>query len=79
LLGEGTIGGEVEIGKQDLVFLKILIFSGEGFFDFDNQLAIPSGGGCRYDLGSSLAILLVGKARTCSSTGFDVYLMSSID
>jgi len=72
LPGEGFIGGQVQIGVDDLARLHPVHLGTEGFFDLDDHFgALPDVAGFRDDFGAGRRIRFVGDAAAEPGALFD--------
>jgi len=62
MLGQTPVSCQMQVGKQQLPFLKKSILLQQRLFDFNNHLTIPGISRRRDNLRSSLLVVLIVKA-----------------
>jgi len=78
-LGLLEVGGQVEIGEENLVFTKEAVFGGEGFLHLDDQIGREGVGMVGDQLGAGLLVLLVGIAGADAGVFFHDHLVPALD
>jgi hypothetical protein len=71
-VGEGLLGGEVEVGEEEEVGAEEGIFGGEGLLDFEDEVGgAPDVGGVGEQGGAGGEIFSVGEAAAVAGVGLD--------
>jgi hypothetical protein len=75
--GQGLVGGEVEVGEDDLAGTEQRPLGRQRLLDLDDEVgALPDGGRVGNDVGPMRGVLLVGDAAALAGPRLDQHLVA---